>query len=404
MLKIHSLIIILSFVITPFFQAPQPETNPLHPSVVYDFGNQLTITGWFDPSNPIEQIIVFIKSGRADIIQGTATIAGSEFEYSLDLATQPLPPFAEVSYWFGVSYSNGDTINTADDPHAFRYDDNRNIWNHQQNEIAIVNWIDGDPGFGQQALEAAQIGLEEARTLLPALPLPTEPTQIYIYPSARDVQEALQLASFNWVAGHADPWLNIVLASIPAGPEQKTELQRQIPHELMHIWLYNFTEGINGDYQALPAWLNEGLATLVERFTVTGYPALLAEAYTAESLLPVVSLCDRFPSDTSLALLAYAQSASFTRYILQNYGSSGLEKLIRFYADGLECERGIEEAFGISLAQIEQEWITDTFGARPPSANTFQATPYLILFGVIILVPLFFVVMRRHSIPEPPNQ
>jgi hypothetical protein len=339
-----------------------------------------------------------LKAGRGETIHGDVTLLeGNKFEFVHDLKKTPLPPFAEVVYRFGITYADKTVDSTADE--SFQYADNRSTWNQLQNKLVEINWKDGDPGFAQQALDAALDGLDGAQTFLPSISQPGSPTRVYIYPSAQEVQEALQLASYNWVAGHADPWLNSVLVSIPAGTGQKTELLRQIPHELMHVWLYQYTEKIGGNYLALPTWLNEGLATLVERAPNSAYPALLVENQAAGGLLRMASLCNRFPSDPSPAILAYAQSAAFTRYIHQNYGSSGLEKLVQIYADGLECERGVEEAFGITFAQLEQEWITDTFGQQTQPGNSFQATPFLILFGVILLIPVFVIVLRRYTSP-----
>ena len=161
---------------------------------------------------------------------------------------------------------------------------------------------------------------------------------IYAYASAKDMQEILQSIKKNWIGAHADPDLGVMVLSLPEGPEQRLEMERQIPHELMHILLYKM---VGAGYVNLPAWLSEGLASVAELYPNPDYLVLLENAHNKGNLPSIISLCQSFPRDASGAFLAYAQSASFTRYLHQRFGSSGMERLVRQYADGLDCERGI---------------------------------------------------------------
>ncbi len=75
------------------------------------------------------------------------------------------------------------------------------------------------------------------------------PVIIYVYRDPADLQSALSLVQQSWVAGHANPDLGIILLSIPDSPSQRMELERQIPHELMHLLLYQKTVD---SYTSLP--------------------------------------------------------------------------------------------------------------------------------------------------------
>ena len=154
------------------------------------------------------------------------------------------------------------------------------------------------------------------------------------------MQDALPNAEQNWIAGHADPDQGVILVALPPGAERHLEMERQIPHELMHIAL-NYTDA--HAYSNLPAWFNEGLASLAELYPNPEYQALIESAYDSGELFPLASLCQTFPNESQDALLAYAQSASFTKFLYDQYGNPGFNRLIAAFASGMNCERGVEE-------------------------------------------------------------
>ncbi len=109
--------------------------------------------------------------------------------------------------------------------------------------------------------------------------------------------------------------------ALPESPERQLLAEQRIPHELMHIFLYNSTPL---GYKNIPVWLTEGLASLAELYSNPDYPIVLEEAVKEEGLLPMSALCGGFPRKSSEALLAYAQSQDFTQH---------LQELIRPFRD-----------------------------------------------------------------------
>ena len=68
-------------------------------------------------------------------------------------------------------------------------------------------------------LDVADAGQERIQDLL-ALPMPRK-LDIYVYADPETMQSALSPGSENWVAGHADPDLGVILVTLPEGPEQR---------------------------------------------------------------------------------------------------------------------------------------------------------------------------------------
>jgi hypothetical protein len=187
-----------------------------------------------------------------------------------------------------------------------------------------------------------------------------------------------------------------MVVSLPTVPEQRLEMERQIPHELMHIMLY---QKLGTGYPTLPTWLNEGLASMAELYPNPDYIMLLQGAHDNQALLSIASLCNSIPRDASSAYLAYAESTSFTRFLHQRFGTSGLEQLITAYSDGLNCERGVHTAFGSSLSQLEMEWRQEVFQENIAYNAFNNLLPWLVLLIVIIGIPGVLILkgMRGHS-------
>ena len=257
-----------------------------------------------------------------------------------------------------------------------------------------VHWYQGDASFGQSALEAAQAGLESIGSYLPSSL--EQPVEIFIYVNSDDLRSELVPGSENWIAGHADPALGIVRVVVEPGPDQNIKMERRIPHELMHVMLYRH---IGPGYQNIPAWLREGMATLAEMYPNAEYDRALSDATANNRLIPLKDLCASFPADTGQAFLAYAEARSFTNYLHETYGSTGLLNLTAKYADGVDCERGPERAFGVSFSTLESQWRSSVLGQNTALAALQNISPYLVLLCLVLIIPLIGAVsiLRRKG-------
>jgi hypothetical protein len=204
------------------------------------------------------------------------------------------------------------------------------------------------------------------------------------------MQETLLLAGQNWAAGHADPDLAVMVVALPVGPDQVLLTEERIPHELMHIMLYQSNPKA---YEKLPAWFNEGLASISELVPNPDYQVLLETASKKGTLIPIASLCRGFPVDISGAQVAYAEATGFTRYLYRQYGSSSLQTLLGNYADGLECSRGVDVSLKISLAQLDSNWRATIFGTPPPSPLSGAVWSWFVLLGVVLAIPLILTIL-----------
>jgi hypothetical protein len=366
----------------------------------YLYAEEIVFRALVTPTQSVQTVTVFLQAEGEALSRSTPAQLSPDGEASAryDLSENRLPSFAEIRYWFEAALTDGSRIES--DSYTFRYTDNRFEWQTRQQPPLTVHWYEGEAGFGQNLLETATAGLETSRALL-ELPTP-EAIEIYVYANAADLQATLDVFNAqDWVAGHADPATGVMVVSLPAGPDQRLEMERQIPHELMHILL---ARRLGEGYQRLPAWFNEGLASIVELYPNPDYVILLENARQRNATLPMSSLCGAFPRDVAGTLLGYAQSASFTRYLQAQAGPEGLQRLLEAYASGLDCEAGVQTALGSSLAQLEQAWRAESLGENPAQAAAQNLAPWLVVGLVALGAPFALMIAslfirRKQSTP-----
>ena len=275
-------------------------------------------------------------------------------------------------------------------------------WQTLESGMLKVHWYEGDTDFGQEALETAQAGLQSMDRLVP-IDL-GQPIEIFLYATPEDLRGALVIGGEDWVAGHADPEQGLVRVLIEPGPEQGIAMEQRIPHELMHIMLYR---RVGAGYKAIPGWLREGMATLAEIYPNPDHERVLKAAAGSGSLIPLKELCTSFPSDTGQAFLAYAESRSFTNYLHETYGATGLLDLALSYADGLDCERGTERAFGVSLSNLERNWHSSALSQNSFLPALQNISPYLVLLCLVLIIPLIGIastLRKKGTSHEPGTQ
>jgi hypothetical protein len=372
--------------------------------VDYVFGEQATFHATLKSDLPIEMVVILFQE-----VNNPATNFGVtkleqtgadtyELTYVHSMSDVTLRAFSYIDYHFEITFQNQEVYQSPS--YQFYYKDNRFEWRVRQEGPFQVFWHIGDERFAQSVLDIAQSGLLKIQNIL-ALPVPRT-LDIYIYDDARTLQSTLYQSNENWIAGHADPDLGVIVVTLPSGPSQRMLTEQRIPHELMHIMLYQST---NLGYVNLPTWLNEGLASIAELYPNPDYRILLDDAVQRNSLLSMSSLCKTFPRDAAGALLAYAQSASFTGYLRDAYGTNGLQALVTNYANGMDCENGAKTALGKDLKQLERDWHRDVLSRNVGKTAINNLLPWIIILGIVLAVQLglFFSRIRSKTADQPAN-
>ena len=163
-------------------------------------------------------------------------------------------------------------------------------------------------------------------------------------------------------------------------------------------------EVTQSDYDSVPLWLSEGLATSVQ-YTFSPDPdaqLLMQGAARDQTLISLDTLCAAFPQSSARARLAYAESASVIGYIRDRYGRRALRDLVAAYGDGATCEGGVGRVLSLSLDRLQAQW---SQGLAPQSGWRLfwqDSGAWVILLALLFLVLLTFVIpVRAREAPRP---
>ena len=360
----------------------------------YVFGQEIIFRATVQSDLKVDEAQVFIQvEGQPEIKINPATVdAEGNLESAFDLRDNPLQTFSKLNYKYKVTLQDGQVHESP--PLDITLEDSRFSWETLEDPLFAVHWYTGDLDFAQEVLNVANLRWEQMQAFT-ELSLPGR-VDIYVYDDAEQMRSALTQPNQNWVAGHANPDLGVILVSLPPGPDQHLELERQVPHELLHIALHGVTGPM---YNKLPAWFNEGLASMAELYPNPNYQVLLRDAVETDSLLTMQSLCETFPAQPEQVMLAYAQSASFMGYIYDQYGKKGLDGLTAVYMNGLGCESGVEKALGLQLDQLDNRWRQTLTSRSPLSEALSEWLPWLLLLAAVLIGPIILLSISalRHK-------
>ena len=309
-------------------------------------------------------------------------------EHEVALTQVQLAPFTTVRYWWRLNTDGGARMV---DEQMLAYVDDRFQWQELSGDGIDVYWTGSDSSLGQAALDVIAAVRPQLETVLP---VDIAPVRVYVYPSMADLRSALRLTGRDWLGAEAMPELGVVLVTAVNPRTAALDLGQSIPHELSHLLLYRAT---GAQYESVPRWFDEGLATNVEMTPDAGNRGLLREAIAGQATIPIAQLCATFPASESDVRLAYAQSAALVQYMRNEYGTQALRELVAAYADGAGCDGGVRRVLGISMEELEMHWLARERPVSPMAQFLRMNGLWVALAGGgFLIMGLLLIPLRRE--------
>lgn len=141
--------------------------------------------------------------------------------------------------------------------------------------------------------------------------------------------------------------------TIPLSPEKGTnitELKRALRHEYVHAVIAEISS-----YRC-PAWLDEGIAQLIEGGANPLLGPALRKWIAANDAMPLNWLQDGFTTlDSDMVPAAYAQSLFATRSLVNSHGFSAVKKYLENLKAGTAEENAFVNAFGRTKPVFEKQ-------------------------------------------------
>jgi hypothetical protein len=356
----------------------------------YEFGKTLIITATISRPYNIKNLTVSLEPENLQARQILAEIDNNtQIKATYDLQTNSIDPFSRVYFWFNAELQNGSIISSPS--FWFDYIDNRLEWKSNTSKLFQIFWVNGDSKYGQNIQLVAKNGLEQATMILPLAP--SIPIEIYIYPDIASLNSIFSTDSELWVNGRALLKANRIIVVDEPPLEDITDLERSIPHEIMHLLQFQV---LGANYAYAPTWLMEGLASQAELYANSDRERVLAKAIETRSLTPLNALCLGISPDPEQANIDYAHSASLVHYIQNTYGNQVFLTLLEGASSGKDCNSLVNASLGISLQRLEDEWLASV-SDNPPTTTLRQLTPYLWIFipGVLAISGIVVLIIRR---------
>ena len=279
-----------------------------------------------------------------------------------------LLPGADIEYRFEVRGSEG-TAHTSTS--TVTYIDRDLTWQNQSEGLVDIWWYAGGEGLATDAMNGVRRGLAALEADF-GLQLQRR-TRLVLYADDARMRADMGRGTRPWVGGVAAARFNLIVLYASEFEWGRTTLPSTIAHELTHIAIEH---AIGEPPRNVPSWLHEGVATVVEgavaeRFS---YDDILTASVEANRLVSLRGLTGSFPVQGSRAVLAYAQSNSFVKFIIDRWGRSAITQILEAYREGSSQDAALRQAVGLGLNALEQQWLA-TLGLTATRSAASSSVP-----------------------------
>lgn len=191
-----------------------------------------------------------------------------------------------------------------------------------------------------------------------------------------------------YASGVAYSGMHFVLVSMmaPRGGDA-VDVEEVLRHELAHVALEDAVKGHH-----VPVWFNEGLAVSLSGEHPIDREKALWSATISGTLLPFADLDKSFPRDHFEVNIAYAESASFVRFLLKKSDHMRFVSMIERVREGTPFDRALADAYGADLRKLEFQW-------RGEVERRYSVIPILTgggLIWVLVIGGLGYAYVRKR--------
>lgn len=156
----------------------------------------------------------------------------------------------------------------------------------------------------------------------------------------------------DWSGGLYDGKIRLPIGGLK---DTNPELKAVLYHEYTHVAVRSMAKGKN-----IPTWLNEGIAEYEGARFVVRHMKELSRAATEGKLIPVKRLEGDFSDLSSKeSSLAYLQSSSIVKYIIDKFGLHAVRSLLENIGRGEKTEDAVNKAlevYGLDYDGLVAEW------------------------------------------------
>ena len=300
-----------------------------------------------------------------------------------------LPTGVDIEYYYRIGDAGGYTLET--EKYLLEYRDPSFRWRELRLGDMVVLWHDLPADRVKEVAASVDRRLEAVKDLLGLDTVP--PMKAVVVSDRREAQRVFPVVSDaasreHLYGGFAFREYDVfVVAGLG---------EDGMVHEMVHLLV---DEAVDSPLARVPAWLNEGLAMYFEAGAERRAPTL-AQAVRGGELLRLRAM-NSVPGRPEVVRAFYAQSWSIVKYMIDTYGTERMASAISDVSAGTPFDHAFQQAYGISLEQLEARWrteITRTTSLAPrPDIGTVVSTGLIGGSITIALVASFFRWLSRWT-------
>ena len=272
---------------------------------------------------------------------------GGVARISANLATRGadfyIPVGADIRWYWQLTATDGSVTETA--ARIWRYEDPRYEWIEIERGRIMVRYYH-DEGA---AIAMAEEGADAVAAMAALLGIEVDfPLKVYVWRSESDASGVQRIRSEGFdeqvITGGVRVLADLVHIYDPS--------RWVIRHELTHVLTKIAGEGAFG---TLPAWLDEGVATLAEGDWLARRGGALQRAIERDTVLPVRGMA----SNTNIAGqvdVFYGQAASIVTYLIGTYGPQQFAALFATFKAGSTVDNALTTIYGFDRDGLDNAW------------------------------------------------
>ncbi len=311
--------------------------------------DSVTVTALVDSADEIESatfLYTVLPEGAAtrepaEIQAGDVTRVTAEFPTRAPMIW--IPAGADFEWRWEFKYESGETVET--DSQVWRYEDPRFEWESLKEGVLEVVFYD-DRGVAESMLSE---GLEALAEISPFLGLDELiPMKVYVWANSDDAREVERIESEAFeesvITGGTRVLADLVHIYTPS--------RWVVRHELTHVLTKLAGEGPYGD---LPAWLDEGMATIAEGDWLDRRGGALQYAINNDLVLSLRSM--ESPSNRpGFVDIFYGQSAAVVLFLLDEYGQAKMNDLFLAFKEGKSVDDALMSVYELDREGLDNAW------------------------------------------------
>lgn len=389
----HIYLALLTFILFLFNNAAiahaQNEGLLTELSTEYAYGQELRFSLQVENASDVEQMTLYFRPELSTNIyavevtfQQGDTISVTQ---AIDANALDIRPYAEVTYSWEIRTPDG-VQQTPE--RSFTYEDDRFPWQTLVRDTVTAHWTGELPPFGDNVLDTVDNSLNHLAEIIPLEKI--DPIDVYVYPNTADLRAALQLG------GIADDQTNqldlgVILVTAVNSKTADSDLKQSIPYELANLLLYR---AAGDQYSSVPWWLREGIAGAARPNNNPRHEQLLFDAVKFGETIPLKRLCVLPQESGDRQELAAVQAASLVRFLSESQSTGTIPDLLSTYIQGNDCEQGVNRVLGISLDDLDSDWLADL---QEPSSVQSLVSDVAIWIILLIAGTLLMLVLIRAT-------